>query len=287
MSRKIPFGVTGTVNVGAGRIKTFDEITSFRPPYDLPCIINECRIVEDESNNVAISLGTYNGLLYSKLGLRLGKTFLTPPERAFILNLGKRGFNQDLGSNVTRIGNMDWKFKQGLFVPKGVRFFADVYNTHSVATTIHIGLFGYAIEEIDADVRVSKVPYVATWKAVGSAAGTAVKSTKMELVNPFREPLYVTALQGFSLVSSGAAGAADYQNADWYDYVRIFREDGNAIVAQDAPLAAVFCGDTFWWDVDFVLQPGEAVYMWLNDDVAAASARIAVHGYREVPVSEL
>ena len=287
MSKKIPFGVTGTANILAGQIKTFDEITAFRPPYDLPCVITECRVVEDSYANAEIQQGSYNGLLYSKLGLRVGTEFLTPPERAYVLNLGKKGFLWSVGTNLTRIGHMDWKFKQGMFVPQGVRLFADIYNTHSVDTTVHVGLFGYAIEELDARVSMSKVPYVSTWKALSTATGTEVKSTKMELVNPFRTPMFITALQGFSLNSSGVGLGATVQIADWYDYVRIFREDGQAIVPKDTPANHVFCGENFWWDVDFVLQPGEAIYMWLNDDVAAAYSKFAIHGYREVDINNM
>ena len=201
-----------------------------------------------------------------------------------------------------------WMFRKPLLMLPG-QYLSPLFNypgmlsgTDPATVAVQMTMLADIAESVPQTVSV---PWACSFAAQKTVAGTAAlalpESRRTDLFNPHDFPLHIDRLTGRIMINQldgddeYATGVSTYPSAN--TNVRMFREDGSAIIRDPTAFAHAFSQPLKAWRMEGCVMPPRSYYQAVIDvdysDSTAYGAdaviqpMIGLLGYRDIPLSQL
>lgn len=278
----------------------------FTPPLDSIAMSEPFRkaIWIDEIRWTAVTYddvsarGPFGGLRVSlKLGdlaltnTRSGDNFvpilnLVPVIQGYEAGEGQQGSLTD-ASVLIGVGQFTWRFPRPLYVPAGGNLSAKYQQTSEDDSRVKTLVTTYAGRYANPDdVLPSRVavPFATVWETTGQTGVTVVKSSDLDLVNPFNSTLYTQRMIGRIISASGGdygAGSQIPGTIPTSEQGILIEDSVGRVVSRDfAPFNNILDGIKRSWIFESELAPRERINVTLNGMQNNQNVYVSLIGYR-------
>ncbi len=199
---------------------------------------------------------------------------LCPVTQGYEAGEGQQGAITDDSVDIG-VGQFIWKFPKPLYVPAGAHLSAKYQQTSEDGNkvqyiqTAYAGR--YANPEEPPPSRVA-IPFASLWEAPGQPGVTVVKSSDLDLVNPFNQTLYTQRMIGRVIsVTENAGTQAPATPPTTVQGILIEDSVGRVVSRDFAPLNNILDGIKRCWIFESELATKERINVTLNGMVANVS----------------
>ncbi len=218
-------------------------------------------------------------------------------------------YDQNLMSSPPFTFRYTWMFRKPLLMLPG-QYLSPLFNypgmlkgTDPATVDIQMTMLADIAEHVPEMVSV---PWACSFSAQSTVAGTAAlalpESRRTDIFNPHDFPLHIDRLTGRILINQqdgddeyASTGNSTYPSAN--TNVRMFREDGTALIRDPVAFAHAFSQPLKAWRMEGCVMPPRSYYQAVIDvDYSDATAygaasviqpQIGLLGYRDIPLAQL